>query len=106
MLQEIPTQMEFGQDAILKIPLEADWQMIRKHKQVLIKNDNACKNARQIPHAYNVGDKVLVTMDALDKYCTPSYKDPYQIMKFNDNGTIKIQMSKALDKVNIQCIHP
>ncbi len=44
---------------------------------------------------------MLATMDALDKYSTTLYKGPYQIMKVNDNGTIKIQMGAVLDTVNI-----
>ncbi len=55
---------------------------------------------------YNVGDKVLVTMDALNKYSTTPYKGPYEIMKVNDNGTVKLQMGAVLDTVNICHVHP
>ncbi len=90
MLQALPTQLMFGQDVILNIPFKVDWQQIRRRKKVLIKKDNEHKNAKRIPHTYNVGDKVLVTMDALDKYSMTQYKGPYEIMKVKDNGTIKI----------------
>ncbi len=50
---------------------------------------------------YNEGDKVLVSMDTLDKYSTTPYKGPYEIMKVNDNGTFRIQMGAVLDTVNI-----
>ncbi len=55
---------------------------------------------------YNVGDMVLVTMDALDKYSMTTYKDPYKIMKVNNNGMVKIQMGAVLDTVNIRRVHP
>ncbi len=45
-LQVMPTQLMFGRDAILNLPFEADWQLIQRHKQVLIKKDNKCKNAK------------------------------------------------------------
>ncbi len=66
VLQAMPTQLMFGQDVILNVPCKLGWQQVQMSKQALIKKDNACENARQIPHACNVGDKVLVTMDALD----------------------------------------
>ncbi len=53
-----------------------------------------------------MGDKVLVMMDALDKYSTTPYKGPYEIVKANDNKTIRLQMGAVLDTVNIQCVHP
>ncbi len=90
-LQAMLTQLVFRWDVIFNILFESYWQLIQKCKQALIKKDNAHKNARQISHAYNVGDKVLVTMDMLDKYSTTLYKGPYKIMKANNNGTIKFK---------------
>ncbi len=55
---------------------------------------------------YNVADKVLVTMDILDKYSMTPYKGLYEIMKINDNRTIKIQMGAVLDIVKIRRVHP
>ncbi len=54
---------------------------------------------KQTPH--NLGDKVLVTMDALDKYSTTLYKGQYKIIKVNNNETVKTQMGALLDMVNI-----
>ncbi len=72
--QATPTQFAFGRDRILNIPFEMDRQLNRICKQVLIRKNNAHDNMRQIPCTYNVGDKVLVTTDALDKYSNTLYK--------------------------------
>ncbi len=58
-----------------------------------------------IPHTYNVGDKVLVTTDTLDKYRMNPYKSPSGIMKIYDNGTVRLQMGAVIDRINIQHIH-
>ncbi len=46
-----------------------------------IKKDNTSENARQILHTYNVGNKVIVTMEELDKYSTTPHTGTYKIMK-------------------------
>ena len=105
-LQATPAQLVFGRDAILNIPFEADWQLIKMRKQERIKKDNARENAKRIPHTYNVGDQVLVSADALDKFSTTPYMGPYEVKKVNTNGTLKLQMGAVLDTVNIRRIHP
>ncbi len=90
MLQALPTQLMFGRDAILNILFKVDWQLIRRCKEVLTKKDNECENVKRIHHTFNVGDKVLVTMDVLDRYSMTPYKSPYKSMKVNNNGTIKL----------------
>ena len=34
--QRTPSQMVFGRDAILNISQEANWQLVKQHKQALI----------------------------------------------------------------------
>ncbi len=46
MLQASPTQLVFGQDAILYIPFKANWQQIRRCKQALIKKDDKRENVK------------------------------------------------------------
>ena len=38
--QHPPSQLVFGRDAILKINQEANWQLIKQHKQALIYEGN------------------------------------------------------------------
>ena len=59
-LQASPTQLLFGQYAILNIKHVADWEHIRQHKQLWIDHNNKQENTRRNNHQYKVGDKILV----------------------------------------------
>ena len=105
-LNATPAQLVFGRDAILNIPYEANWKLVKLRKQERIKRDNQRENAKRIPHTYQVGDKVLVSADALDKFSTTPYKGPYTVKKVHTNGTLRVQMGAVLDTVNIRRVHP
>ena len=105
-LNATPAQLVFGRDAILNIPYEANWKLVKLRKQQRIKRDNQRENAKRIPHTYQVGDKVLVSADALDKFSTTPYKGPYIVKKVHTNGTLRVQMGAVLDTVNIRRVHP
>ena len=55
-----PPQFVFGRDAMLNASFQADWQFIKERKQRLIIQNNKRENTKQKPHAYNVGDVVVV----------------------------------------------
>ena len=105
-LQATPAQLVFGRDAIMNIPFEADWKIIQLRKQERIKKDNERENAKRLPYKYKVGQSVLVSADALDKFSTTPYQGPYKILKVNNNGTLQIQMGAITDTVNIRRVHP
>ena len=67
-LKASPSQLVFGQDPILNIPFEANWEMIRRNKQKIFKKNNQRENSKRIPHTYNVGDKVMIKNDQPTKY--------------------------------------
>jgi hypothetical protein len=73
-----PGQLVFGRDMIFNIKHEANWELIRKRKQQLIKKNNEAKNAKRIPHTYNIGDKVLIRRGTENKYEAP-YEGPYTL---------------------------
>ena len=80
--------------------------MIKRRRQERIRRNNERENAKRIPHKYEVGDQVLVTADALDKFSTTPYKGPYEVKQVNTNGTLRLQMGAVTDTVNIRRIHP
>ena len=90
----------------MNFPFEADWHMIKQRKQEQIKRNNKQDNAKWLPFKYEVGQSVLVSMDALDKFSTTPYKGPYEILKVNNNGTLRIQMGAVTDTVNIRRVYP
>ena len=105
-LQATPSQLVFGRDAILNIKHEANWKFIRERKQKLIDENNKKENSRRIPHSYQVGDKVLYRADPSAKFGSDAYEGPYDVVKVNDNGTVRMRKGAVTDTVNIRNIHP
>ena len=58
--QATPTQLVFGQDAILNVGFQADWEYLRLQKLKQIKHNNLRENDKCIPHQYAVGDEVMI----------------------------------------------
>ena len=59
-LQASPMQLVFGQYAILNTKHVADWEHIRKRKQLRINHNNKQENMRRNNHQYKVCEKNLV----------------------------------------------
>jgi len=85
-----PTQLVFGRDTMLNASFQADWQFIKERKQRLIIQSNKRENAKRNPHAYNVGDVVVLKAGARRKHCSNPHLDPMRITQVNDNGTVKL----------------
>jgi transposase InsO family protein len=95
-LRNMPGQLVFGRDMIFNIKHEANCEFIRKRKQQLIKKNNEAENAKQIPHTYNIGDRVLIRRGTENKYEAP-YECRYTITKVNDNGTVRLKVNNVED---------
>jgi len=85
-----PTQSVFGRDAMLNVSFQADWQFIKEHKQKLFIQNNKHENAKQTPHAHNVGDVAAVKADKKRKHGSNPHLDPMRITQVYDNGTVKL----------------
>jgi hypothetical protein len=96
----------FGRDAIMNTKFTANWELIRKRKQRLIDQNNQKENSKRIAHKYRVGDKVLYRIDSLSKYNENPYEGPYQIVRVNTNGTVRLKMNAVTDTVNIRLLKP
>ena len=59
-LKASPSQLVFGRDPILNIPFEANWEMIKRNKQKIIKQNNQRENSKRMLRTHNVGDKVTL----------------------------------------------
>jgi hypothetical protein len=104
-LQKTPGQLVFGRDMIFNVEHTANWEYIRQRKQKLIQKNNKNENAKRIPHAYQVGDKVMLRKGSENKYEQP-YSGPHTILKVNTNGTVRLQMGAISDTINIRRIDP
>ena len=104
-LQKSPGQLVFGRDMILNIEHKANWELIKKRKQQIIKKNNKRENSKRIPHTYQVGDKVVLTKGTENKYETPQ-SGPHTILEVFDNGTVRLQVGSVVDTYNIRRLSP
>ena len=88
-LQQTPSQLVFGRDAILNISHQANWKIINNRKRKLIEKNNLKENRKRKTHVYHVNDLCLIKQDWNKKY-DPSYKCPYTITKVNNNVTVNV----------------
>jgi hypothetical protein len=106
-LQATPSQLVFGRDAILNVQFEANWNLIQRNKQRIIQKNNKKENSKRIPHEYKVNDKVLCTSKpTLSKFGSNPWEGPFQILKVNNNGTVRLRKGVVIETVNIRQIKP
>ena len=104
-LQSTPGQLVFGRDMIFNIQHTANWEYIKQRKQRIIDLNNKRENSKRQQHVYRVGDKVLLNRGTENKYESP-YIGPLDIMKVNDNGTVRLKVNAVEDTYNIRRIIP
>ena len=106
-LQATPAQLVFGRDAILNVQFEANWNLIQQHKQRIIQKNNLKENSKRIPHEYKVNDQVLcMGKPTLSKFGSNPWEGPFQILKVNNNGTVRLRKGIVIETVNIRQIKP
>ena len=99
-------QLVFGRDTTINKRFIADWNQIRKRKQLLIEVNNQRENKKRRIHVYQKGDKVLQKNSNSTKYGGPEYSGPYVILAVNNNGTVLLQKRRYQDTVNIRNVKP
>ena len=104
-LQNSPGQLVFGRDMILNIKHTANWEYIKKRKQKLIDKNNQRENSKRTQYEYKVGDLVLLKRGTENKYESP-YSGPHDILKVNNNGTVRLMVKKVTDTYNIRRLIP
>lgn len=105
-MQATPMQLVFGRDAILNTKFEANWALIKQRKQALIEANNKRENNNRTRHLYKENDKVLYKVPTGAKFGEDHWQGPYPIIQVNNNGTVRLQMNKVIDTVNIRNIKP
>ena len=105
-LQATPMQLVFGRDAIMNLTFNANWQLIKQRKQMLINQNNAKENSKRIPHQYKPEDLVLVKNEQSTKFGKDAYNGPWTIQEVRNNGTVKISKGLISDIYNIRNITP
>ena len=101
-----PAQLVYGRDMIYPVQYIAQWDIIRKRKQQLIDKSNTTENRKRVKYTYNVGDKILKTVDVLQRKLDSPTEGPFNITKVNNNGTVDIRKGIVVEMVNIRRIKP
>jgi transposase InsO family protein len=105
-LQASPGSLVFGRDMILDIPVIADWEFIREHRQQLIDQRLIAANRKRFAYDYHIGDEVLKLEYKPNKLSTRA-KGPYRIIEVHTNGTITIQLNNnTIERISIRRVKP
>ena len=105
-LEASPAQLVYGRDMIYPLQYIAQWDVIRKNKQALIKKANLRENSRRIDHKYTVGDLVLVRVQGVKRKLDSPMTGPYKITKVHNNGTVSVKRGIISDRLNIRLLKP
>ena len=87
--QHILSQLVFGSDAILNINQEANCQLMKQCKQVLINNGNQKENRNRQYLMCRTGDKVLLKNAWKTKISQDACKGPYTETEVWNNGIVR-----------------
>ena len=79
---------------------------IKQHKELLIKQNNAKENTKQIPYQYHIGDKILVKCGWQAKYADSPYEGPYKVTRVGTNGTLRYSTGVVDDVIKIRNVTP
>jgi len=101
-----PAQLVYGRDMVYPLQYIAEWDIIRKRKQSLIDKSNTTENRKRVKHTYNVGDKILKTVDIIQRKLDNPTVGPFSITQVHNNGTVEIKKGVTRETVNIRRIKP
>ena len=105
-LRASPGSLAFGRDMILDIPMLADWNFIKNHRQQLLDKRLIAANRKRFSYDYNVGDEVLKLVYNPDKLQARA-RGPYRIERVHANGTVIIRLNdNVIERLSIRHIKP
>jgi hypothetical protein len=106
VLEATPGQLVFGRDMVLPIKFKADWARIITRKQNQINRDNARENLQRRHHEYKIGDQILMTKPGITRKMAAPRDGPFEIIKINTNGTVRIRRNAVTQTINIRRLTP
>ena len=86
-----------------------DWDTIRSRKRAQQIRDNGCENSKRANYTWKVGDKCLIVTSAdkgKGKTLKFKHKGPYDVIKVNNNGTVRIKSKNFEETINIRRLSP
>ena len=105
-LKASPGSLVFQRDMILDIPVIADWNLIREHRQQLIDQRLIAANRKRFAYDYHIGDEVL-KLTYNSKKLEQRAVGPYRILEVHTNGTVTIRLNHhTMERISIRRIKP
>ena len=103
-----PVQLVFDKDMFMPVDAEIDWEKICQKQQLKIQQSNIRENSKRILHTYEKGDMITLRKPgAILRTLLLPRRDPYKILKYHENGSIKIEMApNNVNRVNIRRCYP
>ena len=107
-IQHTPGQMMFHRDMITATQVRADWARIFWTRSANTTKGIARENAAQIPHAYTVGQQILVKLDPSDRKWKQNapFEGPFTIIKVSPTGNLRIQQGAYEETIHIRWVEP
>jgi hypothetical protein len=105
-IKTTPGGLAFGRDMVLDLPLIADLQSIKEHRQQLINRRLIASNRKRFSYDYAVNDEVLKLIYKPDKL-EPRASGPYRIERVHANGTLTIRLSPTvIERISLRRVKP
>jgi hypothetical protein len=105
-----PCHLAFNQDMIFRKATTIDWQHIHNERNKITAASNSKENSSRITKEYNIGDKILLVLDADERRSQPKMdkptRGPFIITDVHNNGTVTINRGKFTETINIRRIKP
>ena len=106
-IQTTPGGLAFGHDMIMALPLIADLQIIRAHRQQLIDRRLINANQKRFAYDYRVGQQVLKLAYKPHKLQPRALSGPHPIEQVHTNGTVTIRLSPdVVERISLRRIKP
>jgi len=91
---------------LLPVQYKVDWAAIALKKYQQILKENLRKKKTRLPHQYQVGDKVVLTLPGILPKMSLPRKGPHEITRIHANGTVHIKRGLIEQRVNIRRLTP
>ena len=106
-IKTTPGGLAFGHDMIMALPLIADLQLIRSHRQQLIDQRLIKANQKRFSYDYRVGQQVLKLAYKPLKLEPRALSGPHTIEQIHTNGTVTIRLAPHIvERISLRRIKP
>ena len=102
MLKVTPGGLAFSCNMLLNVPLIADWQAIKKHRDQLVNKALFKSNKKRINYDYRIGQKILKYDNSIAGKLELKTTGPFEISHIHTNCTVTILLcTRISERINV-----